>query len=229
VTFTVSMSDGTAVDTGTGVGSNDYNPPASTLTILGDRPWHGECSGDPGFGVRGGRDGDRDRRPRHRGEGATGEPQDATLVIVNDDAKPAMTLNTASGFEGDEVGVVALISGTAQDDIDYDLTFYRRGRRPTPTPPEVDDFDAGGIDGTIPAGTASGTRLNLGSIVLADDTIDEPTETIRAAVHDPSTTTPPNDRTSTYRIFDDPTGRAAVRGDRRRDRRRGRRRRPPCR
>jgi hypothetical protein len=123
---------------------------------------------------------------------------------VNDDAKPAMTLNTASGFEGDEVGVVALISGTAQDDVDYDLTFYGEDGA-NANAAEVDDFDAGGIDGTIPAGTTPGTRLNLGSIVLADDTIDEPTETIRAAVHDPSTDDTTNDRTSTYRIFDDPT------------------------
>jgi hypothetical protein len=115
-----------------------------------------------------------------------------------------MTLNTASGFEGDDLGVVALITGTAQDDVTYDLTFYGDGSGTT-NAAEVDDFDASGIDGTIPAGTASGARLSLGSIVLADDTIDEPTETIRAAVHDPSTDDTTNDRTSTYRIFDDPT------------------------
>ena len=206
VSFTVGMgaTEDTAVDVGAGAGSNDYNPPLTAFTIPegqttvtvpvtvnGDAIYEADETATLTVALA---DGERD---------AAGDPVNPTLTIENDDTKPTMTLKTAFGYEGVDLSVSAIVAGTAQDDVSYDLSFAGDGSG-TNNAAEDDDFDASGVAAVIPAGTASGAQVNLGSISLADDTVDEPTETIRAVAHDPDADSTAGDRTSSYRIFDDP-------------------------
>ncbi|HET6529086.1 MAG TPA: Calx-beta domain-containing protein [Actinoplanes sp.] len=204
VSFTVAMADDTAVDAGTGVGSNDYNAPAGTLTIPA-----GETTGTVAVTVNTDSVYETDEAATLTvglapGElDAVGSAREATLTIENDDVKPELTLNTASGYEGDDVDVSAVVTGTAEVDVTYELSFFGDNSGNNDGAEET-DFDTGGVVAVIPGRTPTGTRLDFGAIRLATDTMDEATETIRMVAHDPDSDTTTTDETSTYRIFDDP-------------------------
>jgi hypothetical protein len=195
VTFDVGIADGTAVDATGGVGSNDYNRPASTLTIPmnqtagtitvpinGDTVYEGDETATLTVGLP---DGELD---------AAGVPKDATLTLQNDDALPTVQLSNQSGTEGDEIAVAGTVTGSTQDDAPITLTFAGDGTGNN-VAADSDDFDTSGVTPVIPGGTTNGARIGLGSIQLTDDTIDEYTETLKATTADVS---------YTYRIYDDP-------------------------
>ncbi len=201
VTFTVGMTDGTAVDAGTGVGSNDFNPPATTYTIpVGDRSvtvpvtinndavYESDETATLNVALA---PGERD---------AAGSPAAATLTITNDDAVPTIALNTASGTEGDDVSVIGTVTGVTQRDVTYNLV-YSGDSTGSNSPASSLDYGTTGVTPVVPGGTATGARVNFGSIHLTADHIDEPVETIRVnQMTGPSTV----GATTTYKINDDP-------------------------
>jgi hypothetical protein len=195
VTFALSTADDTAVDTGSGVGSNDYNPPAaSTLTIA-----QGSTTGTIQIPVNGDAVYEDDETATLSVALATGErdaiggPEDATLTIENDDAKPTVVLTNGSGSEGDDISLAGTVAGSTQDATTVDVAFSGDGSG-TNNAAEDEDYSTGNVEAVVPAGASTGTPISIGSLTLENDTIDEPTETVKAVS---------GTRTTAYRIFDD--------------------------
>jgi hypothetical protein len=196
VSFTASMADDSAVDAGSGVGSNDYNQPVSLLTII-----QGRTTGTIRVPVNGDSVFEDDESATltvglAAGElDATGDPATATLSLLNDDNRPTVTLSNASGTEGDDITLAGTVTGSTQDDATVGVEFEGDSSG-TNTPASDSDYDASNVDPTVPAGSTTGARISLGSITLNPDTIDENTETIKVT----SAGKPP----VSYRIIDSP-------------------------
>ncbi len=201
VDFTVSTTDGTAVDAGTGVGSNDYDAPVATLRIPQgsltgtvsvpvnpDNVYEGDETAMLHVALA---EGERD---------AVGAAKVGTLTIQDDDPVPTIALNTASGTEGDDVPVIATVTGITQRDVTYNLV-YSGDSTGSNSPASPLDYDTTGITPVVPGGTASGTRVNFGSIHLTADHIDEPVETIRVNQMTGVNTV---GATTSYKVNDDP-------------------------
>jgi hypothetical protein len=194
VDLTVAAADVTATEAAGTLGGNDYDPPAGTLTIA-----QGRTTGT--FTVPVNQDnvyeGDETARLTVTlavGErDAVGNPQQAVMTIQDDEARPSIALNPVTGAEGASVPVGAVLNGPVAQ---RDLLLGAASTTGTGTSPaESNDYDATGIITRIPAGTPGGGRVNLGSILLANDTIDEPAETFTLTLAG---------LVATYTILDDP-------------------------
>jgi hypothetical protein len=202
ITFTTGVTDGSAVDVGSGLGSNDYNQPPTTLTIPA-----GQTTGDIVVPVNNdtvyeGTETASLSVSLAPGEtDATGSADTSTLSILDDDTVPSIALNSTSNFEGEDLAVTATITGRAQDDIVFDLWLDGNSDGDN-NPAEDSDYEDNELQATIPAGTASGSTIILRSIHLEDDTIDEPIESLEVLVEDVEDRV--QSKSSVYRITDDP-------------------------
>lgn len=202
ITFAVAVTDGTAVDAGTGAGSNDYNAPASaTVTVPAGQPsatFAVPVNADAVF-----EDDETVQLSVSLAPGETdaiGAADTATLTITDDDEAPSIALNTQSGTEGSDLTVIATVTGTAQAATTFDLTLTGDDSGQN-DPAEASDFDDTGLQAVIPGGTASGAKVPLRTIRLEQDTIDEWTEFIH--VHAEDVAGHVDDAYSVYRINDD--------------------------
>ncbi|GIE77808.1 hypothetical protein Aph02nite_37580 [Actinoplanes philippinensis] len=178
VDLTVAAKDGTATDAVTGPGGDDYDLPATSLTIPKgarsgqvtvplhpDQVYEGDETAELTIALAGGE------------TDATGAARQVTLTITDDDARPAVAVQADTAAEGERVTVSATVTGVAQRDLTI--------AAPTVTPGggggdpiEENEFDFSGDDAVVPGGTASGSTVELGTIQFSDDTVDEDTETL---------------------------------------------------
>jgi hypothetical protein len=196
VDLTVTSQDGTAKEAAGGVGGDDYDRAAGSLRI-------GQGSRTGTFTVPIKQDAvfENDETAQFTvalasGEtDATGPAKDATLTITNDDARPQLTLSpSAGGVEGEIAFLTASIDGVTQADLNYGS--LEVGGTTSGDPAEKDDYKMlGGGDVVVPGGTTSGSRVDVTSIELLGDTVDEPVETVDVAL---------GAMRATMRINDDP-------------------------
>ena len=213
-TFNVAIADGTATDsgvsTGTTVGDNDYDLPASrTVTIPA-----GATSANLEIPINADTVYEKDETiavtPTLTGGNVgasvpSGSQHAATLTIANDDAKPLMTFNQTSGSEGTTLRVTGTIVGVSQ--YPYTLAVaFASGTSPDAATAGL-DFDAPttpvavsvarGFSGQLPAA--------LADVYLSPDNIDEATENFTAtATETTGTLTGFTTSVGTYKISDDP-------------------------
>jgi hypothetical protein len=201
ISFDVGIEDDSAVDVGSGLGSNDYNAPPATLTITA-----GQTVGSITVPINNDQIFESTERAvlnvsLASGEtDATGPLEASSLFITDDEATPSIALNSTSNTEGEDLAVTATVTGRAQDDLVFDLSLSGDDTGDN-NPAEDTDFSDTEQQATIPSGTASGATIILRQIHLEDDTIDEPVETIRVVVEDSDERI--TTRSSTYRINDD--------------------------
>ncbi|MDT4994404.1 MAG: hypothetical protein QOH97_4296, partial [Actinoplanes sp.] len=203
VTFDVAMTDGTATHGEAYPGGDDYTPPTVTtvtvlaghssvdvpLTITNDTVYEDTEFATIMVGLT---DGETD---------ATGAEQEAELMIDDNDAVPTISLSPDTGAEGADVPVTATITGVAQNDLTFDLEAM--GVTSAGSVPAADsDYSLSPTTATIPGGTDSGSTVDLVTLSLADDTIDEPTEAVRvsAVAQDERVST----ASAVFTITDDP-------------------------
>ncbi|WP_083998533.1 Calx-beta domain-containing protein [Actinoplanes utahensis] len=197
IVLDVTGADQTAVQTEGGIAGADYSVPSSVtfeegektktfdVTINGDAVWEDT---ETAMIMVSPRDGDPN---------VIGDPAGAELRLENDDAPPALTLNTgASGTEGGTVDVIATPAGIAEDPIGYLLRLS--GDTSGADPAEATDFTGGDVKVTVPGGGTGPVTLH--SIKLAGDTVDEASESIEAVLEHPAA--PPAE--ARYEIRDDP-------------------------
>ncbi|MBB2942594.1 hypothetical protein FB565_002307 [Actinoplanes lutulentus] len=193
VDFTVSMADGSATGSGTGPGGDDFDDPSGTLRIA-----QGSLTGSISVPLRSDTVHEGDETAQltvalAAGEqDATGSAQQGTLGIADDDARPTIALKPGSGAEGERVSITGVVTGTGQRSLGFG-TLSGTG---------AGDAAAGAADYQLPTssvyvsgGTSSGSTVDLGSIALASDTVDENTESVVVSL---------GGQTATYRITDDP-------------------------
>jgi hypothetical protein len=208
-TFDVAIVDGTLTDVGAGAGSNDYDAPSTTVTIPATTPGgtsslssnivvvtHGDVIYEGNETAT--------LTVTRGGAGAAnsaGGPDVSTLTLINDDAKPVITLNTESGSEGTSVEVNATVVGRSQADMVFDLT-YSGDSTGDNNPAESSDYDGSVVTATIPSSTLSGATVNLRTFRLEQDTIDEPVEAVKVEVADHAGIV--DTKSSIYKISDDP-------------------------
>jgi hypothetical protein len=185
VTFDVGVTNGTAVDAGSTPGADDFDQPASTVTIPA-----GQTTGTISVPVHNDAVYETDETATvsvalAQGEdGATGGPINRGLTIVNDDAVPSIALNSGvTQAEGTSVGVVATLTGQAQAALTFDLTLAGDNSAGN-NPAESADYTANAARGTIAAGAASGSQTTLATIQLNNDTADEAVESVRVTATD---------------------------------------------
>jgi Calx-beta domain-containing protein len=207
VTFDVAIADDTATHGGNniGPGSNDYTAPPMTVTVpagsssatievpvIDDSVYEGTTAEKATLTVS-----------LAQGEtDATGPSASGELQITDNDSKPTFALTASSGTEGSDVKVVATVTGTTQYDVPFDITLDGDNAEGN-NPAEDSDYTDNGVTGTIPGGTLTGKVLNLGTVTLNQDQIDEPAEFFRITATDPDDA----DRyvSALYRINDDPS------------------------
>ncbi|MEV4702319.1 Calx-beta domain-containing protein [Actinoplanes sp. NPDC049316] len=110
-------------------------------------------------------------------EDATGGPLTANLTITNDDDAPDLEITSATAQEGDTLSLQGIVTGSSQTDtvLNVTLTGKSMGGKQAAS---ANDFTPTAFPVTIPGGTASGTSITVGNVVIADDTTPEPDETI---------------------------------------------------
>ncbi|BEL12180.1 hypothetical protein Q0Z83_103710 [Actinoplanes sichuanensis] len=195
VDLTVTIQDGTATDAAKGIGGDDYDPPAGTLRIKA-----GARSGTFTVPIKPDTVFENDETAKvtvalAAGEtDATGAAKEAALTIGNDDSRPMLSLTPAlSGVEGDFLSITGTIDGITQPDLSYGSLEVRPDT--TGDPAEADDYKLLGNNVVVPGGSASGSRVDVASIELRDDTVDEATEALDLTL---------GLRKSSVRITDDP-------------------------
>jgi hypothetical protein len=182
VDFTVGVQDGTASEGGTGVGSDDYDPPAGALRIpQGSRTATFTVPVNPDSVF------EHDETARvtvalAAGEtDAVGAAAGTTLTILNDDARPVLTLAAPDpAAEGATVALTAVVDGVTQPVVNYgglDVLSEIPGDLAEPS-----DFEILGEDVVVPAGTTTGARIEVARILLNEDTVDENTETLGVSI-----------------------------------------------
>lgn len=179
ISFDVSSADGTAVEVGTGAGSNDYDLPAGTLTIA-----PGTTSGTVTVPINSdtvyeGNETFTVTAALAVGEtDATGAPDSATVTVADDDPLPRVVFSSESGTEGTNATVVATVTGTAQASTALNVSVLGASVNGS-DPAEASDFvNPGASVLNIPAGTTSGTVLPVTTFAYGNDLIDEPVETV---------------------------------------------------
>ncbi|MEV6303930.1 Calx-beta domain-containing protein [Actinoplanes sp. NPDC051861] len=195
VDFTVTAADGTATDAATGPGGDDYDAPATTLRIpkgsLGatvtipvrqDAVYEGNENARITVALAAG---ERD---------ASGAAQSSAVTVTDDDPRPTLDLIAVTAAEGESIEVRGTVTGTAQRDLDLDDT-TAAAEDGTDDSAEPADYDLTGLNTVLRANTPSGSGINLGTIRLGDDSVDEDTETIPFGV---------GGARVAYRITDDP-------------------------
>ncbi|MEU8656403.1 Calx-beta domain-containing protein [Actinoplanes philippinensis] len=178
VDLTVAAKDGTATDAVTGPGGDDYDLPATSLTIPKgarsgqvtvplhpDQVYEGDETAQLTIALAGGE------------TDATGAARQVTLTITDDDARPAVAVQADTAAEGERVTVSATVTGVAQRDLTIAAPAVTPGGGGG-DPIEENEFDFSGDDAVVPGGTASGSTVELGTIQFSDDTVDEDTETL---------------------------------------------------
>ncbi|MFC4064527.1 beta strand repeat-containing protein, partial [Actinoplanes subglobosus] len=206
VTLEASIIDVTTTDGGSGPGKDDYTAPANPITIL-----KGQTTATVSVPVTDdtayeGQETATVRVSLGTGESeAIGGPADGTLTITDNDAVPTIALTSVEGAEGAPLSVVARPTGVAERAMSYTLTAAGDATAGN-DPAEPADWTNNLTTGTVPAGTASNTALDFGSIPLLADTVDEPVETVKVTAHNSTVTTP--DVSAFYRITDDPLDKA---------------------
>ncbi|MEV0897525.1 Calx-beta domain-containing protein [Actinoplanes sp. NPDC049802] len=194
IDLTVAVQDGTATEGGSGTGEDDFDKPATTtvripqgarsttvtVPIRSDNVYEGEEKALVTVALA---PGELD---------AVGPGRDTTLVIADDDPEPTFTLSPATVVEGDTVRVSAVVTGTAQRPMTFDEPIVTGGGDEDAA--EAADYEAD-LTAELPAGTASGSTIELGTVRVNGDTVDEATEGFTVAF---------GGSVAGFRITDDP-------------------------
>ncbi|MFC7527429.1 beta strand repeat-containing protein, partial [Actinoplanes sp. GCM10030250] len=196
VDLTVVATDGTATDAASGLGGDDYDAPGTTLRIP-----KGSRSAIVTIPVRQDAVFEGDEQARitvalSAGErDAGGAAQSSTVTITDDDPQPTLNLIAATAAEGESIEVRGTVTGTAQRDLDLDDDTTAAAEDEANDPAEPGDYDLTNLNTVLRAGTPTGSAVNLGTIRVGDDSVDENTETIPFGL---------GGSRVAYRITDDP-------------------------
>jgi hypothetical protein len=214
-TFTVALSDDSAENNGTNSaatpGVNDYDTPAdSTVTIPA-----GQTVGYFEFPINSDTVFENDERitvtPTLASGGIdntvpTNGQHASKLTISNDDAKPTITFNEASGSEGTILRVIPTVVGMSQYSYTVGLNVATYGTGTEAATP-ADDYDGPTTQQTfaVAAGTTGAQTGQAIDVYLKPDNIDEPTESFGVTATEVTTTlTGFTSSTGVYKINDDP-------------------------
>ncbi|BCJ42044.1 hypothetical protein GCM10010168_65800 [Actinoplanes ianthinogenes] len=191
VDLTVAMRPGTATAAGNDEGEQDYGLPVATVRIpqggvsatvevpiRQDSVYEGDESAQLIVQLATGED------------DAAGDPQQVDLTIVDDDPKVQIVLDPAATAvtEGDTVKLSGQVKGVAQRDVTFDRPVIAASA-------EIADYELSDPDTVVPGGTASGTKINLGTIHFNRDATDEDTEAIKLSF---------GGNVLTFQVADDP-------------------------
>jgi len=211
-TFTAVVTPGSAVDTGSNAGDNDYDLPSnSTVTIKAgnttgylDVPINGDAvyERDESFTVQ---------FTSNTVPGSLDTVDTSRVTIKNDDAMPTVTFGQISGSEGGTVQVTGTIVGASQ--YSYDLGFTVAGTGDHPATPGTDFTSPTNLATTtvtVPqgfTGALTDAPINFTPLQfqLANDAVDEATETFGVTFTE--VTSPAKGftaGTATVKIADDP-------------------------
>jgi hypothetical protein len=200
ITLDVSSANDTAVFDGTGPGSEDFNQPATTVTIPA-----GQLGADVPVQINGDAvyEGDEAAIITVATQAADANvdlgSKSATLTLTNDDDAPTVQLNTVSGAESDTVPVTASVTGVSQNPIPITVTAAGAANSGGSDAAQPEDFDDTDLNVTaIPGGTIAGP-VSLGTIDLLDDLLDESPQTVEVSATYLTAVTP-----SFITITDDP-------------------------
>jgi hypothetical protein len=108
---------------------------------------------------------------------ATGGPLNANLTITNDDTAPELEVTSANTEEGKTLGLSGVVTGESQTDTLLNITLAGRSQGGKQAA-SANDFSPTSFQVTIPAYTSSGSVVPIGDVVIADDTTNEPAETV---------------------------------------------------
>ncbi|GLY94295.1 Calx-beta domain-containing protein [Actinoplanes sp. NBRC 103695] len=184
ITLDVTATDGTALVDGSGPGSNDFDAPNSTVTIL-----PGDTTATVLFQVNGDDvyEGDEDATievaTQMDDNAVTAGDKTSTLTLTNDDSKPSVVLSVESGKkEGQTAAVSATVTGVSQDAITIGLTAAGDSVSGSDAA-QSQDFDASNLTSTVSlAGGAVSNPRPLGTIDLLTDFIDENPQTVKISL-----------------------------------------------
>ncbi|GIE36430.1 hypothetical protein Ait01nite_094750 [Actinoplanes italicus] len=180
VTLDVAAVDESAVRWGSGPGSNDFSVPDEVFIP------EGQTQATFMVTINGDRVYERDEQasitvtPRPNDPNVTGPMRQSLLKIYNDDAAPALTFGGFDQTEGVNGSLWFNVDGVAQDPLPWTAAL-RGASDGTSDQAEATDFDGSGL-------TLSGTlqpwsnRIDLGTVNLPADSVDEYDETFEASV-----------------------------------------------
>jgi len=133
------------------------------------------------------------------GGAALGEPSQTTLTINDDDAMPTVQFNAATYTAGENAGKATItVQLSAASGRPVEVSYISSDGTAT------DGSDYAGVDDnlTIPAGETSATF----DIILLNDNLAEPAETVNLSLNTPSGATLGNPATAVLTILDDDSG-----------------------
>lgn len=105
-------------------------------------------------------------------------PVEATLTLTNDDKAPNLEINSITGNEGDTVHVTGKVTGVAQGAMWVSTSFAGATVSGSKAADASDFTNPGSTVVNIPGGTLDGSNIPVTDVVLTDDTVNEPAETI---------------------------------------------------
>lgn len=105
--------------------------------------------------------------------------KNAALTLLNDDDAPNLEIISATADEGDDVTVRGVVTGSAQDDVQLNVTFKGASVKGSTAASTSDFVDPGTVGVTIPGDTFSGATIAVpGVLEIEDDATPEGPETI---------------------------------------------------
>ncbi|GAA2604338.1 Calx-beta domain-containing protein [Paractinoplanes durhamensis] len=102
----------------------------------------------------------------------------ATIKLLNDDKAPTLWINDVDAMEGDSVDVTGTVDGTADSDMNFNISFAGASYKGSKAADTKDFTNPGVLTATIPAGTEPGDSVSIGSVNIIDDPEPEGAETI---------------------------------------------------
>jgi len=111
---------------------------------------------------------------------ATGGPVTTSLTLTDDDPAPQLEVVSDDVTEGQTVALNGVVTGVAQAQTTLSVTLAGKsmgGKQAA----SATDFSPATFQVPITGGTASGSTVAIGTVVITDDTTAEPAETILAS------------------------------------------------
>ena len=109
---------------------------------------------------------------------SSGSPKTAKLTLTNDDKAPVLALDNVTGNEGETVTVTGSVTGVAQDPTDIAVSFAGGSVNGSKAADASDFVNPGPRPFVLEPWMSSGSSFPITQLVLTDDTVNEPAETI---------------------------------------------------
>ncbi|MEU4557043.1 Calx-beta domain-containing protein [Actinoplanes sp. NPDC023936] len=110
---------------------------------------------------------------------ASASPDTATLTIEDEDKAPTFEVNDVTAEEGELASVTGTITGVSDQALTASVTFTGASVKGVKAADSADFTNPGTQTVTVDPGTEPGTVIPITDVMITDDEVNEPNETIR--------------------------------------------------